>query len=154
MAEAAGGDALAWQAAEHIFAAAIEQRCRNAPSTRDGFHYRGPHRGEWLRASALQWDEAGAVAARAMRSPVELAPGKRFDIAWNSQTIWRVAAQAAIPLCHRRGLHFTFTEPGYSLAMSNGFTMRSHYREFRTQAGADAFFPKLAKREFDIGEQA
>lgn len=151
MAEAAGGDELAWMAAEHIFAQAIEGRRHSAPADRDRFAYPGPHLGGWVRASPLQWSEATERAVSALQAgAAKLEPGEKFRLVWTHSRMVRATSQAAIPLVNRRGLHFHILPMGDALARANGFNFRSYYREFRTEAGADAFFPRLAEREFKL----
>lgn len=150
-AEAAGGDALAWMAAEHAFASAIEQAMRDRPETRSQVYYRRPHRGEWLRAREEDWGKAGDIAERRFYFEEADAPqldaGERFRTIWGRDSAIRATRKAGILLAHRHGRTITISEPGYALARQNGFIFRSNYRHYGSEEGAASALAKLAQLE-------
>lgn len=147
--EACGGDHIARMHCEREFAAAIARQVRKG---RDRPHKcPGPHRGEWLAATAEQFDRAAQDAERrcVLADPPPM-NGERFKLLWGKETMVRATSRGAVILATRRGLHASLTDTGYALASMNGHTHRSHHRTFRSEEGAAAFFPRLAEQFVDL----
>lgn len=152
-AEAAGGDALAWMAAEHVFAAAIESVMRKAErrEERDLFHFRRPHLGQWLRARDPDWQAAAEIADQHFyfdeSDAPALAEGEHYRTIYGRDSVIRVTRKAGIVLAKRHGTMLSLTDPGYAWAQRNGHTFRSHHRHYRTAAAAILALAKLAQNE-------
>lgn len=151
-AEAAGGDALAWMAAEHAFAASIESIMRrDRKDDRDLYRYRRPHLGAWLRAREEDWANAAAAAEAQIYFDPEDAPefdeGQQWRTIHGQATVLRVTRRAGIILATQHGRMVSLTDPGYALAVANGFTFRSHHRHYGSAQAASKAMARLTQTE-------
>lgn len=148
-AERMGGDALAHQFAEHLWATAIHHTMRTRAEVRHirPHGYPGPHRGSWLRAEAFDFEIASRAAERrcAPRIACHYVHGEPFSFGVGEDEAWRIGPGAVVILITRTASCISLTEPGMSLAYANRHRPRSAHRSYSSVERA-----KQALRELTV----